>query len=476
MPLEFRGVHAEFLKDSTPEIDIEGGRNSGKTWVCCAKVVQSCLEHPGIEWLICRFSGTETDTKLRPEFVRVAHLLGVDVAWNDDEAAYWFPEKHGKVSKVFAYGLKTQNLLQLFAKIRGLGVACVWNDQTEELPEVIGTELRFAMRQPNYPHQLIFSPNPPGEDHWLADQFPDDEDLPGRKLYRLNLYQNKHNLPEQTIRQVEQMYPPTHARYKSLVLGQRGVNVIGKSIYADVFSRELHIRALKFDPTSVLLEAFDSGKHHPVWLCAQRSHFGGIMLLGGIMGKKLIFDDFEQLVSRYRSEWFGDHVTSRVCCDPPPNADSEQMRFSNNEILRLAGLKPRWDATSNNPDVREAVIQTISSYMQRRAGSQQSFLINADESRWLMASSAIVKKSKFFEDGIEGAYVWDEHFVSVGNKKVRQPKVDEWVDGAQRCLENLVLNFCATQPTQDEKDRRRAKARAQQTPSGTPSGSNGWMA
>ncbi len=58
-----------------------------------------------------------------------------------------------------------------------------------------------------------------------------------------------------------------------------------------------------------------------------------------------------------------------------------------------------------------------------------------------MASSVVVKQSKFFIDGLEGAYVWDEHWVSVGHKKYRQPKVDEWVDGWQRCLENIHLNF-----------------------------------
>ena len=34
-------------------------------------------------------------------------------------------------------------------------------------------ELRALLRQPGYPHQLIFSPNPPNEEHFLADEFPD---------------------------------------------------------------------------------------------------------------------------------------------------------------------------------------------------------------------------------------------------------------------------------------------------------------
>lgn len=472
----FLGKHAEFLADKTPEIDIEGGRNSGKTWVCCAKVVQSCLDHPGIEWLICRYSGDATDTKLRPEFVKIAALMGVSLEWSADESAYWFPSKAGKLSKVFAYGLKTQSLEALFAKIRGLGVACVWNDQTEELPEVIGTELRFALRQQGYPHQLIFSPNPPEENHWLTDQFPEDEILEGRKLYQLELYDNRQNLDPQTIQQVEQAYPTTHVKYKSLVLGKRGVNIHGVPVYDTVFDRALHVCNLEFDPHSTLLEGLDAGKHHPVWVCAQRSIFGGIDVLGGILGKRLILEEFLLLVNRFRAEWFGERLTVRTCCDPQPEAEGQQLRFTNVQAMRDAGFKPRWRQNATAPDVREAVIQSISGHMQRRAGGAQSFRVNADPSRWLMASTAIVKQNKFFVDGLEGSYVWDEHYVSVGSKKVRQPKVHEWVDGGMRCLENIVLNFCTGPTEYEQRARNKPQSRSMLDEDGSGSGAASWMA
>ena len=56
--------------------------------------------------------------------------------------------------------------------------------------------------------------------------------------------------------------------------------------------------------------------------------------------------------------------------------------------------------------------------MQRRAGLSEAFQINADPSRWLMASHAVVKRTTKFIDGLEGSYVWDDHYVSVGNKTV----------------------------------------------------------
>lgn len=477
MSLEFRGVHAEVLADETPELDLEGGRNSGKTWVIAAKVVYSCLRHPGIEWLICRYSGTETKNKLKPEFQRICRLLGVAPEWNNDEECYEFPEQGGLVSKVFAYGLKTQDALARYAKIRGLGIACVWNDQTEELPADIAKELRAVMRQPGYPHQLIFSPNPPNEDHYLADEFPEDNSIPNRKYYRVSLYDNRHNLPDETIDRLEQAYPPTHAKYKSLILGQRGVNVIGKPIYgasdADtgVFDRALHLGPVTFDVESPLLEAIDCGKHHPVWLAAQRSPFGGLIMLGGIMGKRLLLHDFLPLVKHYRAEWFPTVKSIRTAIDPPPPGAAGSLRYSNLAQIKAAGFAPKWRDNANAADVREAVIQSISGHMERRLAG---FRVNSDPSRWLMASSVVVKQSRFFLDGLEGAYVWDEHWVSVGHKKYRQPKVDEWVDGAQRCLENIALNFCADRPTQAEEDRLALEAKRKSGPL-PQHGPNAWM-
>lgn len=464
MNLEFRGIHEEILRDETPELDIEGARMSGKTWVCSAKVHNSCVKHPGIWWLINRYSGTETDNQLRPQFAQVCRMLGSDVAWNNEESAYHFPAVGGKVSKVFAYGLKTQSKEARFSKIRGSGVSGLWNDQSEEMPEDIATEMRALLRQPGgYPYQLMFSPNPPDEEHFLADQFPDDQDLPGRKYYRLSLYDNRHNLRADTIEMLERAYPRTHAKHKSLILGMRGPNITGTPVYEHAFQRETHVSAITYDPNSALLEAFDAGKHHPTWLVAQRSTFGGINILGGILGKRLFLEDFLPLVARYRREWFDEAEDTRVCCDPPMSNESG-LRYTTADILREAKLRPRWRENASAPDVRVSMIEHIGAMMLRRAGAGQAFNVNADASRWLMASKALAKPkhTKLFVDGCEGSYVWSPNYVSVGNKTVRQPAFDQWLDGWQRCLENIMLNFVVGQATQAEKDEKRRKLRAQQ--------------
>jgi hypothetical protein len=427
------------MADETPELDVEGARFSGKTWCVSAKIGRSCTKYPGIEWLFNRFSNEETRTKIRPEFVRVVGLdQGVTLEWDADASCYLFPEVGGLRSKVYCYGLKSQSIVEALSKVRGLGVASAANDQTEETPQQISEELRFATRQPGYPHQLIFSPNPPGEDHYLADQFPEENPFPHRRYYRISLYQNAHNLPEGKISELEALYPSTHAKYKSLILGLRGSNVVGTPVYDKVFDRALHVSVAKYRG-GLFLEAI-----HPVWIAAQLSQTGGLELLGGILGKRMFLEDFLPIVNRYRLEWFDPNPSDiKLCSDPPPNAQDFDARFTSLDILRNLGYKPRFKANANAPDVREAVIQSLATMMRQYHG----LAIANDPTRWLTVTPTVTKQSKSLIDSLEGSYVWSKNLVSVANKRVRQPEHDEWLDGWMRCLENLVLNFCSVRQT-----------------------------
>jgi hypothetical protein len=476
--IEFIGPHKEFIEDEThSEIDLEGARFSGKTWACCEKVRRSCLKYPGIEWHIGRYAGEETKTKVKPEFERICRLQGTDLEWDNNAQAFLFPEVDGKRSRVYAYGLKAQSIEAVVSKVRGMGVACVWNDQTEELPQAVSEELRFATRQPGYPHQLIFSPNPPSEDSYIADQFPEEctpqnpnRPFAHRRYMHVSLYDNAHNLPPNKIGELEALYPTTHAKYKSLVLGLRGPNVTGIPIYGKtssqigLFDRAVHQGPLQHNKHTLFLQAVQAGQHHPVWLAAQLSNAGGIELLGGVMGKRMFLEDFLPIAHRYKLEWFDPREDNeRLCADPPPSVNNASNRFTDLDILRNMGLKPRSKANANAPDVREATIQNIASLMRRYGGVK----INSDPARWLTVTPDVTKQSKSMIDSLEGSYVWDEHFVSVANRRVRQPKFDQWIEGWMRGLENLVLNFCSARVETKPRER------LQRGPTISPE--NSWM-
>lgn len=457
MALSFRGIHAQFVDDDTPEVDLEGARECGKTWAGCAKVIRRCVKYPGMLWHVSRYTDGDTISLLRPQFLKILGMEGVSASWHDDESAFHFLPVSDLQSKVYMHGLKAQTLERELSKVRGLDKHAVLIDQAEELPQKISEELRFATRQPgDYPRQLIFMPNPCTEDHYLTDQFPDEclvgadparNRFPHRRYYRLSIYDNRHNLPIGEIEKIEAMYPSTHARHKSLILGQRGVNVHGVPCYS-WFDRHLHLVSVSTDETRQILEAVQHGQKHPTWLAAQRTYWGGLRILGGLIGKSMSLDEFLPIVREYRSEWFGD-ARFRTCTDPPPAEGS--ARFTNINILQDHGFSPTWRPNSNSPDVREAIIQSLTRQM--RLVGREGFAVTNDDDRFVMASHELRKPSKFFIDGLESAYVWDDHLVSVGNKRVRQPKADEWTEGAQRCLENIHLNFCADHKSDAERER-----------------------
>ncbi len=188
---------------------------------------------------------------------------------------------------------------------------------------------------------------------------------------------------------------------------------------------------------------------------------GGLNVLGSIIGKKMFLDDFLPIVQKHRAEWFSEAKGVKTCCDPPPAKGAEDIRFSNIAILKEFGFTPTWTPNSNAPDVRESIIQSIGGMMKRRHGLHQAFQIHSDPSRFLMASTAVIKHTKLFTDSIEGSYVWDENQVSVANKKTRQPKQDDLIEGSMRCLENIVSNYCALQITDEERERKKAEQRRQ---------------
>ena len=435
--MRWKGPIASFMRDTTPEIDLEGALSSGKTTACLWKVWNSLHEHPGIAWWIGRYGDGETQTKVRPAFEEVCHLGGNIPTWNAKELCYDFPNG----SKCFSYGLKSPDALSRYSKMRGMGVAGIYNDQTEELPEDFSLELRLRLRQPGYPHQLIFSPNPPNVTHWLAQQFPTDNSIPTRKYYAVSIHDNAHNLPKPLLDAALLAYPQSHAKHRSVILGLRGMNVAGDPVYRGAFVRAMHETKVEYDYRLPLEMALDFGKHHPCVIFRQVSPLGQVRYLGGILGQQLYLDDFCDIVLRYRAEWFPNAMV-RECCDPAGTVDTSHGTKGAYTTLNAKGIRPVSLPDSNSPAMRLAAVERLAAQMRKRAADrQEAFAINSDPERWLVISEKSTVPDRFLADGFEAGYVWDEHMVSVGNKQVRKPKKDGWYEHGQNCAEYLELNF-----------------------------------
>jgi len=483
--LEFIGRHLDVLNDwETGEVDVEGARSSGKTILCLWKELEALKRWPGMWSLIARYSDDATQKLLKPELERVAKIHKTDLGeWNNKENAWEMP--YG--SRIFQFGLQTvsPDPEVRYKKIRGLSVSRIYIDQAEELPGDIASELRFPLRPDItarasgklFPRQLTFSPNPADTSSWLAKQFPTNNSIKGRRYYSLSLYDNIHNLPPAMIESLEQEFPPEHPRHQTLIMGQRGPTIIGDAVFDKIYNRHDHRRHLEARTDAPILEAFEVGKHNPCYVAAQRSHYGGLLLLGGIKGERLMLEDFLPVVKQHRAEWFPG-AKFQACTSPMgQKSDSTKRRTTLLALLREAQIQARSRDDANAPDVQLAMIEQLTSYMRRRTfGREEAFGVNADADKWLVASAEGIAPKPFMAFALDGGYVWSEHFVSVSNDKIRQPKDDDDFANAMKCVENIVLNFCMSQPSDYERETQAQKAHeAAQSSGSQPTGPNSWM-
>lgn len=474
--LEFRGQHLEFLSDATPEILVEGSLSSGKTTVALWKELEAAKKYPGIWILITRWTDDAVKTLLKPAIEQLARIHGTDLAWNNAENYYACPNG----SRLFAFGLKTQSSdpMQKYSKIRGLPVSRILLDQAEQAPKDLAGELRFRLRPDiearlkgiTYPTQLTFLANPVNDTHFLALEFPTNQKHKGRKLYSLSLLDNAHVLPETMVASLLTDYPPEHPLHATKIMGQRGLTIIGDAVYENLFDRAVHVKPLT-NGADTWIEAFDIGKHTPVWVLAQRTMRGGLSLYGGLLAKGQSLDDFLSAVKLRRTEWCGERAEIKTCTAPPGQSTTAAgPRYTLLNLLRAQKFAPRFKDSGNAPDVQLALIEEISARLRRRVGpKEEAITINADTSKWLqMTPDGVIAEKPFLSFAFEGGYTWSEHTVSVSNTELKQPREDDEYANAMRCVENLVLNFCVGQKTDEERKAQKANQRSTQQAAAFP--------
>jgi hypothetical protein len=386
--------------------------------------------------MLCRWTDEATHGILKPVWRKALYEAGVAAKWNGEESYDEFPNG----SRAYIRGLRSQDQVNRYAKFRGLTLARIYVDQAEEIPRDIYLELAARLSQQGYAQQITISPNAIEETHWIADEFPADNSKPERKYISLSVYDNAHNLPESVIPALLRLYPVEHPKHRTMVLGQRGMNVIGEPVYKGMFVRQLHVGPTSANPELPLEEAIDFGKHCPCVVWRQTTPLGGVVYLGGIMGDDLYLEDFLPLILAQRKRWFPDISDVKTTCDPAGSHNSSQgVRENGVSLLRKAGLAPRFIDNANAPDVRLAMVERHAGLMRRRTSAGEAFRV--DDRRWLLVSANSRREFPFLADGFEAGYVWDDHLISVGNKQVRKPKKDGWYEHGQNCAEYLELAF-----------------------------------
>lgn len=448
-------IHEAIKADwTTPEILVEGSLNCAKTTLWLDKEIDALLKWPRIKTLMFRWSQDAVNTKLRPAFEELLAIRGLTAEWDSRTNRYTM--ENGSI--VYMFGLKAVSMVEQMNKIRGLGISRVGGDQVEEVAPAVAGELRGRLRpdltattilKTQFPFQLIFVSNSEDDDHWISKEFPTDNRIKGRKCFQLSVFDNRH-LPQASVDSLLRQFPEDHPRHRTMVLGKRGPRVYGVPVFEGLYRKDLHWRALDIQADTPILEAFECGKHNPVWVFGQALQGDGLAILGGIFGLGMVLEDFMPLVLRYRTEWL--KGTTIKTCTSPPGSEVGGTRYTLLNILkRTLTIVPRYQDGGNAPNVRLAMIENISGYLRRRNVKNQECLgINNAESRFIIASKDGQRLSPFVHHAHEGGYSWNEHFVSVGDKEVRQPREDDKFANIMHAIESIELNFLAGKKTYKE--------------------------
>lgn len=462
------------IQDDTRFLDIEGAFRSAKTWTVLIKIRLQVEEYPGIRWAIARWTEDGLHGKLIPDWRNVCALLGLSHGvWNADESCFEFPRPgvpQAQWSRVYAIALKTQRTADRYAKVRGLTIAGFYLDQLEEVPEDVYDECALRLSQPGYPQQMIVTPNPVPETHWIAkNKWRVRKPRPLHAYHRLSIWDNAHNLAPETIAAAETLYPVGHPARPTKLEGRRGLDVKGTPVYAGAFVRSRHLakRPLAVNPSLPLCEAYDFGFRHPCVVWYQWAPWGWIRLLGGVLGENMHLDAFLPIVARYRTKWFGERKFIEACCDPAgANENSQGVRGKPVAILREwyrkhghPGVVPVYKKHANTPEARRAAVDVAATYMRHRAAKEECFLV--DPEHWMLVRRDEVGEleerfESFMVDGFELGYVLEEeprHSSKLGTFYV--PLKDGWFEHPMNCFEygvqQHVLELPDTKAASDTK-------------------------
>jgi terminase large subunit-like protein len=428
-------------------VDAEGAFRSAKTWTALIKIRLQLESAPGIRWAMARWTEDDLHQKLIPDWRNVCALMGLSHGtWNTQESCFDFPNG----SRIYAVHLKSSQITGRYSKVRGLTVAGFYIDQLEEVPEDVYEEAALRLSQPGFPQQMIVTPNPVPDTHWIARKWPIDNRRQDHQYLSLSIWDNAHNLSSETIRAAETLYPVGHPARRTKLEGRRGMDVRGVPVYTGAFVRTRHvpIEGVAFNRQLPLGEAYDFGFHHPAIVFYQWAPWGWLRVLGGVMGQDMHIDEFLPIVERYREKWFGDVSFIQATCDPAgANENAQGVRGKPVGILRnwyrehgKRTVVPQYKASANMPENRRAAIDIAATYM-RHQSLDHSECFQVDPERWALvirdeAGRQEERFDSYFVDGLELGYVLEEearHSTKLGTFYV--PQKDGWFEHPMNCFE-----------------------------------------
>jgi hypothetical protein len=398
--------------DDADAVMYSGAPGSAKTTWLCWEVLWNCFKYPGSKWAICRktFRELEDTTK---ETLRVDVLNKYNIPYNEKKEENIFELPGG--SKLL---FRSLDELDKFGSLEITGFAF---DEAQETQQKFCDTL-LDRRRFNIGHPLaLFAANSPSKDHWLYDLFINPETRREGYYYVIaSIYDNKVNLPEIYIKNMEKAYKDLPALARQKLHGEFGVALRGTPIYKRSFRREIHVKSTvgynKFTP---VLRSWDFGFVHPAVVYAQDID-GKCHTLKVTMEKEINLDMFAKKIIKESGKLFPENAGFIDYCDPA-GAQRSDKGESSISILKKNGIRAKFKYTSVSYGISltETMLNTL------RDGTP--CLLFSDEDCELLI------------EGFELGYVYDQEEIQKGDDDL-SPKKDGYYEHPMDALRYLLIN------------------------------------
>tara|TARA_R110000803_G_scaffold131141_6_gene198438 strand:- start:8567 stop:9772 length:1206 start_codon:yes stop_codon:yes gene_type:complete len=212
------------LVNDTRYFVITGGRGSGKSFEV-GRFVSILSFKPNHKILFTRQTMTSAHLSIIPEFQQKIELLELDALFDINRGEIRNKQSN---SLIIFKGLKTSSGDQT-ANLKSLQGVTTWVlDEAEELiDESTFDKINLSIRQKGVQNRIILILNPATKEHWIYKRFFENEGVAegftgkkGNTTYIHTTYlNNKENLDESYLNEIELIKRNSPTKYKHVVLG-----------------------------------------------------------------------------------------------------------------------------------------------------------------------------------------------------------------------------------------------------------------
>lgn len=310
----------------------QGGVGAGKTLAGCWEALFLSLEYPKNTGLIARQTFPALRDTTMATFFEICPKNLIHI-YNQTE--------HNLVlvngSRILFRSFETLTSIQKRNKFGSLELGWFYFDEGEEVSRDSFLLLQGRLRKPNIPRLAGFiTTNPPNIDHWIYEFFVEKQN-PDYHLIKASTYENRENLPEGYIENLESIYDENWIN--KYLKGEFGFLGEGLPVYPK-FSSAFVREKLNFSFSTPIYRGWDFGFRHPAVVFCQKTP-QNFIILAELMEKDQHIYEFGKLVAEKSREWFGKDVKFVDFAPLDGTFKSDKSELSSIQYLNQLGIRPR---------------------------------------------------------------------------------------------------------------------------------------